>query len=672
MKEIKNKSLKLHLMVAAVIIIIAVSGMLSARFTNSTMMIGTFILPFSGLVGCLQGVVFCLGILMVIVDYKYGSRYAILCIAFSMLGSIRQCIVSGSLAALPGTISGLIQILSIFIIRTQFDRIVKFGRTDHVTGIINRYGFERILQSKIAKSERIYLVLFHIDGINQVNINIGRSYGDELLKIIANRIKEVIGEEGWAFKLEGTEYAIILPEDYDITKVVQAVIEKLQDRIILNKNGIDYDCYISAKAGIADCVNALISPDQLIKNADSAMNYAINSGNMSICVYNEKIKGIVDRQIELERYIKEGFEKDWFYLVYQPQYYISDKKLRGFETLIRMRMPDGTIISPAEFIPAAEKSDLILEIDEYVIRRALHEFARTLRNASEKIILSINVSAKDIAALGFAEKVCDIVDDMNFPPESLEIEITEYSFADSLEETINNITKLRNKGIMIALDDFGTGYTSLSQLLTLPINLLKIDKSLIDNMEESETNRDFVKAVIYMGHLMNCEVISEGVEEDSQLKLLNELDCDFVQGFVWGKPMEYEDAKYELPIVDFGGISHIIIERDININPEKTIVDWCEELNLESLGLIFVNEENGKIYMNPLVYVPELRSCYWESSCGSGTTALGTYLYYKNGSNVDLDINEPGGVMNIKVDENGPVLTGSVIFEKEVTYYDWK
>lgn len=136
--------------------------------------------------------------------------------------------------------------------------------------------------------------------------------------------------------------------------------------------------------------------------------------------------------------------------------------------------------------------------------------------------------------------------------------------------------------------------------------------------------------------------------------------------------LEYEDVKYELPIVDFGGISHIIIERDININPEKTIVDWCEKLNLESLGLIFVNEENGKTYMNPLVYVSELRSCYWESSCGSGTTALGAYLYYKNGLNIDLDINEPGGVMNIKMDENGPVLTGSVIFEKEVTYYDWK
>lgn len=543
MKEIKNKSLKLHLMVAAVIIIIAVSGMLSARFTNSTMMIGTYELPFSGLVGCLQGVVFCLGILMVIVDYKYGFRYAILCISFSMLGSIRQCIVSGSLAALPGTISGLIQIFSIFIIRAQFDKIVKFGRIDHVTGTINRYGFEKILRAKIARSERIYLVIFHIDGVNQVNINIGRNYGDEMLKIVAERIREVIGDDGLTFKLEGTEYAVILSEDYDVTKEVQLIIDKLQERVTLNKNGIDYDCYISVKAGISDCINALVSPEQLIKNADSAMNYAINSGNLNVCIYNEKIKGIVDRQIELERYIKEGFEKDWFYLVYQPQYYISTKKLRGFETLIRMQLPDGTIVSPAEFIPAAERSDLILEIDEYVIRRALKEFASVLKGTSEKIVLSINVSAKDISAFGFADKVCDIVDYMDFPSECLEIEITEYSFAESLDETINNITKLRNKGIMIALDDFGTGYTSLAQLLTLPINLLKIDKSLIDNMEESETNRDFVKAVIYMGHLMNCEVISEGVEENSQLKMLDELECDFVQGFVWGKPMKYEDAK---------------------------------------------------------------------------------------------------------------------------------
>ena len=128
-------------------------------------------------------------------------------------------------------------------------------------------------------------------------------------------------------------------------------------------------------------------------------------------------------------------------------------------------------------------------------------------------------------------------------PEKLEIEITEYSFAESMEATIANITSLRSMGVHIALDDFGTGYTSIKQLMTLPINLLKIDQSLIDDIETNQTMRDMVDSVIYMGHIMNCEVISEGVEKESQLDILREHKCDFIQGFVWGKPIDFENAK---------------------------------------------------------------------------------------------------------------------------------
>ena len=199
-------------------------------------------------------------------------------------------------------------------------------------------------------------------------------------------------------------------------------------------------------------------------------------------------------------------------------------------------------MSPVAFIPAAEKTNLIMRIDDYVSRRALTEGKILVDSTNNECIISINVSAKNIASEGFAEKVGRMIKESGFPAKNLEIEITEYSFAES-EKTVANILALKDLGVQVALDDFGTGYTSIAQLMKLPINLLKIDKSLIDDIETNQTMRDMVDSVIYMGHIMNCEVISEGVENENQIALLKEHKCDFIQGFVWGRPQSYEDAE---------------------------------------------------------------------------------------------------------------------------------
>ena len=253
---------------------------------------------------------------------------------------------------------------------------------------------------------------------------------------------------------------------------------------------------------------------------------------------NDEIK-----QREAEYLIKEALDKNYFYQVYQPQYTTSEKKLRGFETLIRCAMPDGSIISPGFLIPAAEKSNLIISIDDYVLRKAMTDFKPMLEKTNEKLILSINVSAKNISSADFANRILNLVEEIKFPPENLELEITEYSFAESVELTIENINQLRAYGIEIALDDFGTGYTSIKQMMTLPINLLKIDKCLIDDVEENQSIRDIVDSIIYMGHVMNCEVICEGVEKENQLNFLKEHKCDFIQGFIWGKPISLNEVE---------------------------------------------------------------------------------------------------------------------------------
>ena len=271
------------------------------------------------------------------------------------------------------------------------------------------------------------------------------------------------------------------------------------------------------------------------------MYYASKEKKGLIKFYDEEINQKITRTLQVESMIKNALEKDLFYLVYQPQYSAGSKTLRGFETLIRLKDEEGNTISPSEFISIAEKSELILAIDEYVLEKAMHEFAGVV-NSDNMITLSINVSAKSIALENFADMVLRIVKKNAFIPQNLEIEITEYSITEYGGQAVANINKLRKNGIKFALDDFGTGYTSLSQLLNVPVDILKIDKTLIDDIENNKKNRDFIQAVINMGHLMKCEVISEGVEGDSQLRLLKNQDCDYIQGYVWSRPVDYQKA----------------------------------------------------------------------------------------------------------------------------------
>ena len=206
-----------------------------------------------------------------------------------------------------------------------------------------------------------------------------------------------------------------------------------------------------------------------------------------------------------------------------------------------MNEPGGNNLSPAEFIPAAEKNDLILEITDWVLNKALNTFADLIRGTD--IIISINVSSKNMENPNFVLQVREELQQANFPAKNLEVEITEYCLLESFEKTIQNIRALRDMGVKVALDDFGTGYSSLSYLEKLPINLLKIDKTLVDDIEGNQKIQQFVNAVIYMGHLMGCEVICEGVESQAQLNLLRENNSDFIQGYIWSRPLEFDKAK---------------------------------------------------------------------------------------------------------------------------------
>lgn len=493
--------------------------------------------------GVLMAVQFVVCLLMVWMDYKLGAIVSLVMISISMGNMVMILFRTKNMGPLPGLCNMLIYTVTILLLCRQFIIREREAVTDFLTGLQNRRGLYRELNSNIEKEKPFYVIYIDLENFKVINDNYGHVYGDSLLKLVTERMKSIVGNRGVLSRIGGDEFVLVVDGEYDAADIAEKVLDKICEKASLAANFTWIDSYLTAFAGISRFPEDSSDAESLIKYADIAMYQASRENKSRICFFDRNMEEHLKREVELERLIKDGLKKDYFYLVYQPQYKLENKRLRGFEALLRMKTPKGEVVSPAEFIPVAEKGDLILEIDDYVLRRAMREFKDIVEQVESELTISVNVSAKNISSKGFANKVQELLKETGFPAENLEIEITEYCMVQSVEATIQNIIELRALGVQVALDDFGTGYTSLSYLAKMPINLLKVDKSLVDDIVANEKSRDFVTAVISMGHLMGCEVISEGVENEEQLALLNGQECDFVQGYVWGKPLDYEKAR---------------------------------------------------------------------------------------------------------------------------------
>ncbi len=506
---------------------------------NGTLLIGGAPVNVTGII---QAVMALVCVVLVLLNAKIGIIIARIALSISALLMILAMVRSKMLTPLPGAVTILLSLVSCEVIARQFKRMEAESITDYVTKLINRRGLIRELELEQKDSKHFHMMFLHINNLKVINDNLGYEFGDKALVIVSKRIQSVVGKDTIVSKLDGTEFAIAIPEKEDVKEMAEAIMSEVTKKLVLDCDGVPANFYLRACAGVATYPEDTNSILKLLRYADIAMYHASKNSKEKIVYFNKNLESELIRRAQVEEYIQESLKHDYFFLVYQPQYYANTKRLRGFETLLRMKLPDGTNISPGEFIPIAEKTDLIFKIDEYVLRRAMKEFKEDIANSGEKLLLSVNISAKDISSPDFHNKLSRIIEETGFPAECLEIEITEYSLYDSLETTVANISSIREMGAKLALDDFGTGYTSLAQLLNLPFDLLKIDKSLVDNIETSEVSRDFVNLVIYMGHIMNSEVISEGVETESQLKLLKDQNCDFIQGYVWSRPLALRDA----------------------------------------------------------------------------------------------------------------------------------
>lgn len=424
-------------------------------------------------------------------------------------------------------------------------RLEHMSYTDAFTGLPNRFACMEYISDLISRGERFAAVSIDLNNFKSINDTFGIEAGNKVILEVTDRWKSVSGNpdkltSDYLSHVAGDEYFLVISgygSDRELNEAIGSYADALTH--IFTVDGCDL--YVSASFGYAEYPVDSDTTDTLISHANTAMLEIkkVNSSEHILRYTPDILRN--EHIIEIENLIRTALENDTVFFELQPQFDM-DHRLRGFEALARMKDAEGNVISPAEFIPVAEKVGLIDRVDGAVFRKASQFFGDLLRETGADITLSINASVRHLMKSDFMDEIIALLKDSGIPADKLEIEITESIMIDSYDKALQCIDELKAMGIQIAIDDFGTGYSSLSYLHRFPANLLKIDKSFIDKMNSGESSRQYVAAIISIGHVMGFDVISEGVEEPEQLETLKNIGCDYIQGFIWGRPMSAEEA----------------------------------------------------------------------------------------------------------------------------------
>ena len=487
--------------------------------------------------GCLSVVSFAFVMFIILGSNAKHFYVALLLQCINAVYMLFPIVFQNNLNPLPGLTLTVLSILISFILTTYIKYIsegeIKLNKmlyTDNVTNLLNKTGLLKEMHIKGARGEDFYLALIDLNDFRRINDITNQEEGDSILKMLAQSWSNTFSSTIFSY-LGGCVFAVVFTgSKQEMDNLVKGIYENIQ--IISTKNNV----LITASIGIAHHTKDTVNIDQLITYADAAMIVSKEQGkNIHTYFDADSYKAFTKRYLT-EKDVRNALLNDSFELVYQPQFALKGKKLVGFEALLRMRDSNGNFVSTQEFIDISEKSGLIYEIDLWVIKNVLLQTTFFIKERPD-VEFSINVSGKHISLPGFVDYVVKCLDLAHYNPENLKIEITESSYIRDFDEAIKSLNKLKSLGIKIALDDFGTGYSSLSYLARLPSDILKIDKSFIDNINIDQGQCNFVDIIIKLGHIMGNMVIAEGVEDPEQLAILSFLGCDYIQGYVWGKPI---------------------------------------------------------------------------------------------------------------------------------------
>lgn len=427
-------------------------------------------------------------------------------------------------------------------------RLMEMAHYDELTGLPNRNYFMQHLvqQIEIARRHKQMLaVLFlDLDRFKNVNDSLGHPYGDNLLKQVAMRLRELMRREDVVARLGGDEFVCLLPSLEHRDQVAQ-VARKIIEALSRSFNVEGYELSACCSIGISLFPDDGNDGDTLIKHADSAMYRAKDQGRNRYEYYTHELTRQVSEKFQLESELRRAIMRNELYLLWQPQFCLSSGALVGAECLIRWQHPERGVVSPAQFIPLAEESDLIISIGDWVLCSAIAMIAKWQVYAPE-LRGSINLSPRQLSAAGLSQRIQALMEQYGVNPDQVQLELTESGLMQDREANAWIQQEATDLGLLLSIDDFGTGYSSLSRLKTLPINQLKIDRSFIMDIPADENDIAITRSIIGLAQGLELEVVAEGVETAYQEQFLREAGCDIAQGYYYSKPIsagEFE-ARY--------------------------------------------------------------------------------------------------------------------------------
>jgi diguanylate cyclase (GGDEF)-like protein len=411
---------------------------------------------------------------------------------------------------------------------------------DALTGLANRVLFSDRLENSIAKSNRdgtkMALLFIDLDHFKEINDSYGHKTGDEVLKIVTQRLSDVLRNQDALSRLGGDEFTVIAEglKDGQAASVLAAkILETLSKEIMLDGKSF----YVSCSIGISLYPEDGSVGDDLLKYADAAMYRAKDEGRNNFQYYSSDMTELAFERVVMETNLREAFKNDEFIVYYQAQVDARNESIVGMEALVRWQNPSLGLVSPAKFIPLAEAIGLIVDLDRFVMRTAMTQQAIWYEAGLNPGVLAMNLAVKQLQQDDFIETLEALMQTTGCQADWIALEVMEGQIMANPEQAIKSLTLISEIGIEIAVDDFGTGYSSLSYLKKLPINKLKIDQSFVRNLPDDDEDVAITKAVIALARSLNHHLIAEGVETKEQKDFLLDNGCDHIQGYYYAKPM---------------------------------------------------------------------------------------------------------------------------------------
>jgi diguanylate cyclase (GGDEF)-like protein/PAS domain S-box-containing protein len=433
--------------------------------------------------------------------------------------------------------------------RKRAERRIRYlARYDALTKVPNRMQFHHLLQQAIARGLRsgqsVALLYLDMDRFKEVNDTFGHGSGDRVLEVLAERLTRALPKDTIIGRLAGDEFALFvdgLPSESDnrgpIAHLARSILTDVCRAFQLNQ----HEVFLTASIGIAFCPRDAENVIDLIRNADAAMYYSKQNGGNTFAFYSPEMNAAAVERLMLKSKLRRALERDEFVIRYQPKVDLRSGRIIGAEALLRWRLPGHGDIPPAQFIPLAEETNLILDIGEWVLNRVCLDYRHMQGEVGDPGRISLNLSLKQLRQASFILRCRSVFRRHGVSPTSFELEITETTLMADAKRTVRLLDELYAMGLHLSIDDFGTGYSSLSALQQFPIGTLKIDQSFVRDVSDDAGDATIVRTIIDMGRSLGMDVVAEGVESQRNLEFLRRYNCYYAQGKLFGEPCTSEE-----------------------------------------------------------------------------------------------------------------------------------